>query len=176
MLKYNKGTDMNYIWRKATGVDVVSIVNMAEFHFQFEIDNIFTPDPVAYSRNITLAIVNSFYRPTEEHVSVATYNDQLIAYTWCRVECAPWSDDRMTFVKMAHVSLQLPAITRTRLIIDMLGIWETFSYAGNIPVICSTTMRKDQYGFLKLHSKFGYDVRGSYAYKRLDTTQATPAN
>lgn len=167
---------MNYSWRKANGNDVVHIVNMAESHFQNEIDDIFTPDPVAYSRNITLAIVNSFYKPTLEHVSVAVHNDVVIAYTWCRVECSPWSDDNMCLVKMAHVSLELPAITRTRLVIDMIGIWETFSIAGNIPIICSTTMRRDQYAFLKLHTKYGYDVRGSYAYKRIDTTQATPAN
>jgi hypothetical protein len=28
-------------------------------------------------------------------------------------------------------------------------------------------MRKDQQSFLKLHEKHGYDVRGSYAYKKL---------
>jgi hypothetical protein len=28
-------------------------------------------------------------------------------------------------------------------------------------------MRRDQGGFLELHRKLGYDVRGSYAYKRL---------
>jgi len=37
-------------------------------------------------------------------------------------------------------------------------------------------MRKDQDGFLKLHKKAGYDVRGSYAYKKVSTTQATPAD
>lgn len=29
-------------------------------------------------------------------------------------------------------------------------------------------MRREQEGFLKLHTKMGYDVRGSYAYKRLN--------
>jgi hypothetical protein len=28
-------------------------------------------------------------------------------------------------------------------------------------------MRNDQQAFLKLHQRAGYDVRGSYAYKRL---------
>jgi len=28
-------------------------------------------------------------------------------------------------------------------------------------------MRNDQQGFLKLHQRNGYDVRGSYAYKKL---------
>jgi hypothetical protein len=29
-------------------------------------------------------------------------------------------------------------------------------------------MRRDQQGFLDLHRKLGYDVRGSYCYKRLE--------
>ena len=37
-------------------------------------------------------------------------------------------------------------------------------------------MRKDQDAFLKMHAKRGYDVRGSFAYKLLNLTQATPAN
>jgi len=28
-------------------------------------------------------------------------------------------------------------------------------------------MRRDQDGFLNMHRKLGYDVRGSYAYKRV---------
>jgi hypothetical protein len=32
-------------------------------------------------------------------------------------------------------------------------------------------MRNDQTGFLKLHAKAGYDIRGSYAYKKLSTEQ-----
>jgi hypothetical protein len=31
-------------------------------------------------------------------------------------------------------------------------------------------MRADQGGFLRLHERLGYTVRGSYAYKRLNTT------
>jgi hypothetical protein len=37
-------------------------------------------------------------------------------------------------------------------------------------------MRKEQTAFLRMHTKRGYDVRGSFAYKKLDLTQATPAN
>ena len=55
---------MNYSWRPCTGLDVPKVVNMAETHFQNEIDTIFTPDPIAYSRNLTHAVVNQFYLPT----------------------------------------------------------------------------------------------------------------
>lgn len=169
---------IEYSWRAANGTDVADIVKMAEQHFQTEIDSIFTPDPVAYSRNITVAVVNQFYLPTTELLSVArTADSRLLAYTWARNnERAAWSDDNMIVVRMAHVALDISTRDRVRLITDMMTLWENFARFSNTPVICSTTMRKDQDAFLKMHVRNGYDVRGSYAYKRLDTTQATPAN
>ena len=75
----------------------------------------------------------------------------------------------MVCIRMAHVALDLSAKTRVRLITDMMELWERFAQFANMPIICSTTMRRDQDAFLKLHSRNGYDVRGSYAYKRLST-------
>lgn len=159
---------MIHNWRPATGNDVSNIVKMAQDHFQQEIDLIFTPDPVAYSRNITLAVVNQFYLPTTELLSVAYSDDTLLAYTWVKgFERAAWSDDRMVSVRMAHVALDLSARIRIQLITDMMQLWENFARYSQTPIICSTTMRNDQQTFLKLHKRQGYDVRGSYAYKRL---------
>jgi len=158
-----------YIWRPATGNDVTAIVALAQSNFQTEIDTIFTPDPVAYSRNITLAIVNQFFLPTTELVSVAVEPDgTLLGYTWAKTnERASWSDDKMVVVRMAHLDLGLSSRNRVLLLKDMMQLWEGFALLSESPVICSTTMRNDQTAFLKLHSKNGYDVRGSYAYKRL---------
>jgi hypothetical protein len=159
---------LNYNWMQATGSDVDSIVTMAVSHFEVEIDTIFKSDHVAYSRNITLAIVNQFYLPTTELVSVAKQDNKLLAYTWAKSnERSPWSDDNMVVIKMAHVDLSLSSKQRIRLVQDMLTIWENFANFAKVPIICSTTMRKDQNAFLKLHQRNGYDVRGSYAYKKL---------
>jgi hypothetical protein len=49
----------------------------------------------------------------------------------------------------------------------MMNLWENFAMFCQVPIICSTTMRKEQDSFLKLHAKNGYDVRGSYAYKKI---------
>jgi hypothetical protein len=158
-----------YTWRPAHGGDVAAIVTMAEHDFEREIDQIFTPDPVAYSRNITLAVINQFYLPMTELVSVAvTATGELLAYTWARRnERAPWSDDEMVVVRMAHLNLALPARLRVRLVTDMIDLWETFAAAAGVSIICSTTMRADQAAFLRIHQRRGYDVRGSYAYKKL---------
>lgn len=160
---------MNYNWVPATGLDVAKIVTMAESHFQTEIDEIFDPQPVTYSRNITLAVVNQFYNPLSTLLSVAKDdNNNLLAYTWAvSTETSPWSDDKMVVIRMAHVDLQLSPKLRLRLVQDMMQLWESFATLAQVSIICSTTMRRDQSGFLKLHSKNGYDVRGSYAYKKI---------
>lgn len=160
---------LTYTWHPAGGTDVPLIVGMAESHFQREIDRIFTPDPIAYARNISIAVVQQFYAPGSELLTVAkSQQNQLLAYTWARrSERAPWSDDEMIVVRMAHVDLNLPTRTRIALVNDMIDQWETWAAAIGVPVICSTTMRGDQAAFLKLHQRRGYDVRGSYAYRRL---------
>lgn len=171
---------MQYTWRPATGNDVSAIVAMAESLFQYEIDSIFTPETTTYARNVTLAVVNQFYCPTSELISVACDQDnRLIAYTWAKgFQQAFWSSDNMINIIMAHVDLKLSTRIRLALITDMLNIWEQFAIYSQHPVICSTTMRGDQSAFLRLHQRHGYSVRGSYAYKRINlaTTQATPAN
>jgi len=162
---------MKYTWRPANGADTESIVQIAQEFFQNEIDNIFNPEPITYSRNITLAIVNQFFSPTTELVAVATDSDNnIVAYTWAKSnERSPWSDDEMIIIKMAHVKLNVSTRDRVNLIKDMLLLWEKFATLANVTIICSTTMRKDQNTFLKLHERQGYDVRGSYAYKKLNT-------
>lgn len=160
---------MNYTWRPADGTDIDDIVRMAEAHFQTEIDQIFKPEPVAYTRNMTIAVVNQYYMPHTELVSVARdSNNKLLAYTWAkRGERACWSDDEMVVVRMAHVDLSLSSRERVRLVNDMMDLWERFTLFCNVPILCSTTMRDDQTAFLKMHSRRGYDVRGSFAYKKV---------
>ena len=162
---------MQYTWQPAVGSDVSEIVNMAEQHFQTEIDLIFTPEPVAYSRNITHAIVNQFYLPNSELVRIARDTaKRMVAYTWAKIESTHWSDDRMVMVQMAHVDLSISARDRIRLVVGMIAEWESFARSAGVPVVCSTTVRRDQGGFLRLHERLGYDVRGSFAYKRLSAT------
>ena len=160
---------MNYTWRPADGTDIDDIVALAETHFQQEIDQIFKPEPKTYSRNMTFAVVNQYYLPHTELVSVARdENNSLMAYTWAkRGERACWSDDEMVVVRMAHVNLKFSARERVKLVSDMMDLWERFTLFCDVPILCSTTMRADQDAFLKMHSKRGYSVRGSFAYKKL---------
>jgi len=161
---------MMWTWQSTSGTDIQPIVDMAVAHFQTEIDSVFTPEPIVYARNLTLATVNQFYNPRTELLKVAKEQDtdRILAYTWAiRGERTPWSYDEMICAKMAHVDLSLPTRQRLRLVTGMILLWETWARECSVPVVCSTTMRRDQEGFLSIHRKLGYDVRGSYAYKRL---------
>lgn len=163
-------TNQTWTWNTAAGPDVSDIVAMARGHFETEIDQIFIPDPIAYSRNLTLAIVNQFYVPGTELLKVCRdLNGRLIGYVWAHRSAAPWSDDPMCAVRMVHVDLELSARDRIRLIQEMIMHWESWCHESGIPVVCSTTMRGDQAGFMRIHERMGYSVRGSYAYKRIES-------
>ena len=69
--------------------------------------------------------------------------------------------------RMIHLDMTLPARTRVRLVQDMIDIQETWCRAYGIGIVCSTTMRHEQAGFVELHRRAGYSVRGSYCYRRL---------
>jgi hypothetical protein len=174
---------MHYNWTICQGSDIPDIVKLTETQVQNGLDefvkfNTINFDPVTYSRNITLSVVNQFYLPSTELLSLTRdANNKLLAYTWCTsLSTTPWSDDKFITVKMAMVDMTLPVRTRIRLINDMMDLWECFAISTNTPIIYSNTIRSDQSSFLKLHELKGYLVRGSSAYKKVNTTQATPAN
>jgi hypothetical protein len=161
---------MKYTWHPASGTDIVPIMQIAQTHFESEIDDIFVPDPVAYSRNVATAVVNQFYTPGSELITVAKNDDSgvILAYLWTiRNQRAPWSDQEMSMTRMIHVDMQLSQRTRVRLVQDMIEIQEAWCRAYGIEIVCSTTMRHEQAGFLELHRRAGYSVRGSYCYRRL---------
>jgi hypothetical protein len=172
-------TDDPWRWRQADGRDVEDMVNMAEYYFQCEIDQFQTPNKHHYAKNLTLGVVNQMYNPTECMISVCREKNtnDLLAYTWiARGEYAWWSTDEMAGARVAHVAMKLSGRTRLRLISQHLDLWETWAKICKIPVICSSTVRSDQAGFMRLHEQHGYTVRGSFAYLRVPTTQFVPVD
>ena len=160
-------------WSPAAGTDCQDITDMALVDFGRETDQIFQNDTVEYQRNIMLATVNQFYNPKMELLSVArnATTGSLLAYTWAkRSEYAPWSREEMVAVRMAHTDQQISARSRVTLCAQMIRMWEVWAQACDIKIICSSTVRGEQQAFLDLHRAAGYSVRGSVAYKRLNTT------
>lgn len=160
---------MSYIWRPATLHDLDAVVKLAVDQFQKEIDPIFQANPYTYGKNLAYAVLNQNYYPNTELLSVALAPDnQLLAFTWIKANDKPiWSDDLVATVRMVHVDLKLSSRLRLQLIKDMMLQWEQLALAANNPVICSTTIRTDAAGFMRLHEQQGYTVRGNSAYKRI---------
>ena len=160
---------MKYTWQRAQGQDVADIVAMAVQDFECEADTVWRTDPHTYAYNVAMTVVSQMYNPMDVLLMTARSEDgKLIAYMWvARGERAVWSSDEMVVVRIAHVDLSLPAKQRVRLVQDMIGLWETWTVSIGVPVICSTTMRGDQTGFMRIHERAGYTIRGSVAYKRL---------
>lgn len=161
---------MTYTWRPATGTDIKDIINIS-YPFLFEVESIWSIDEIAFTRNLTLAVVNQFFAPTTELLSVCVdEKNNVIAYTWAKKgETAHWSNEEMLVIKLAHIAIDLPNKIKIQLIKDMLHMWEAFATLAQVNIICSTTMRNNQSAFLKLHQRQGYIVRGSTAYKKLNT-------
>ena len=161
-------------WRRAELRDVADIVALANEHYHSETDSVFRNDPEEYAWNCHLAIVNQLRNVLSELFSVARdpVSNQLRAYTWVRRgERMPWSSEEMAAVRMAHVALSVSTRERIYLLAQMLRMWEVWSQACGIHIICSTTVRGDQQAFLNLHHRAGYSVRGSVAFKRLTAQQ-----
>ena len=170
--QYQHTTADAWRWRQAIGTDTPDIVAMAQDHFGLETDGIYENDPIEYSRNVMLAIVNQFYNPRAELMSVARNEttQRLMAYTWAiRGERAPWSREEMIAIRIAHVDQTVSARERVFLCAQMIRMWEKWATACDVKIIVSSTIRGDQDGFLKLHEAAGFVVRGSIAYRRLNT-------
>lgn len=156
-------------WRPPTGADTQDIVDLALVCFGTETEDFFQNDPQEYGRNITHAIVNQFYNPLTELLSVAYSGNMLMAYTWVqRFQYAPWSREEMAVVKIAHVRQDLTNRERVTLLAQQLQMWEVWAEACKIKIIFSSTIRDSQDPFLRLHAQADYTVRGSCAYKRLN--------
>ena len=160
---------IQYSWVSPTLHDLQPLRVSTELNCADEITSIWTIDEVAFYRNMTLAIVNQHYGPNNELLQIAKDTQgNIIAYTWARAnERMPWSDEQMVVIRMAHVDLNLSPRVRLRLLSDMLQIWEAFARQAGAVIISSCSMRREQDAYLKLHKKHGYEIRGSYAYKKL---------
>ena len=169
---YMHTTADRWRWAPAVGTDTPDVVAMAQDHFGVETDGVFVNDPIEYSRNVMIAIVNQFYNPRAELVSVArdVETKKLLGYTWAiRGDRAMWSKEEMISIRIAHIDQSLSARERVFMCAQMIRMWEKWARACEVKIIVSSTIRNDQQGFLKLHEAAGYVLKGSIGYKRLNT-------
>jgi hypothetical protein len=159
---------MKYTWSKAQGTDVSDIVSITQQQVEHEANTIWRTDPHVFAYNVAMTVVTQMYNPWGALLMVGKDDvGKIIAYFWAmRGEHTVWSSDEMVTIRLVHVDQGLPVKDRIRLIQDMIALWEVWAIEIKAPVICSSTVRNDQAGFLHIHERQGYVIRGSTAYKR----------
>lgn len=157
-------------WNRATALDVDDIVKMAEQIYSSEISDILTPNPTRMKYHVQKGILNQTYHPEQELISVARdkVSKHLLAWAWVvRGHYTPYANEEMAVAEFSHVDLSLSLRQRMRLVGQTFEQWILWAELYQIPVLCSTSIRSDQSGFMRLHDAYGFSRHGSFAYRRI---------
>jgi len=173
--------------------DVEDIVNMADNIFGEEVEDILTTERYIFRKNVTVASTVQIFDRSKEFLAVARdvspemgirtkrldkdidgieeipvgIKNKLLGFCWFdRYGYTTYSNEEISNAKFHHVDLALPAKTRVKLINAMIDQHILWAYQNGIPVVCSTSIRSDHSGFMRIHEKRGFKVSGSYAWIR----------
>lgn len=168
-----------WTWDRARGTDVTPIMDLTREHFRSEATEIWSIDEQHFGMMITVDIARQFFNPGSALVAVARSDRGIEGYMWVERNIKTvWSSEEMIAVKLVHLRMDLPARDRVRMVREMIELWEMWALSIGVDIVCSSTMRGDQAGFLRLHQQAGYDCRGSICYRRLTplASESCPAS
>ena len=168
--KYRPSLNDAWTWDLAQYSDVEDMYQMAKQHFEGEMDTIFTINDAGYKYALDISTSHQRHNLAYEQLLVCRdkTTNKLLAYSWLgRGHRTPYSNDEMAEARMAHTDLTLTGRQRIHILVQMISYWETWTLACDIPVLVSTSIRKDQTVFLRLHERLGFVVRGGICYKRI---------
>jgi hypothetical protein len=153
-------------WRLAHPLDdVEDIVELADTVFGAEADAILTRSRDVFRKHVTVAATVQLFDRGKEFLAVCRDVDRLVAYCWFdRGGYTTYANEEISNAKFHHVDLSLPAKTRVRLLNQMIDQHILWASNWGIPVICSTSIRAEHDGFMRIHKKRGFTVNGSYAW------------
>lgn len=162
---------MAWTWQLAHPLrDVDYIVEMAQKHFEHEVSGVLTTDPNVMKHHTTVSLTNQLFDPYKEFIAVAKDDPySILGFCWFdRGGYTTYSRDEISNARFHHVDMDLPVRTRVRLINEMIDQHILWASKCGIPVVCSTSIRWDNEGFMRMHSKRGFQVSGSYAWIRTE--------
>ncbi len=167
--------------------DVDDIVEMADSVFGHEADGILTRDRAVFRKNVTIATTVQLFDKGKEFIAVCreyqNYNvglddgesvinvsaSKLLGYCWFdRGGYTTYSNEEISNAKFHHVDLKLSPRLRMKLINEMIDQHILWAHTWGIPVVCSTSIREQHDGFMRIHQKRGFTVNGSYAWIRTE--------
>ena len=162
--------------------DVEEIVEMADVLFGQEVDGVIHRDRNVFRHRLTMATTEQLFNKGKEFIAICRghaivnrgwyfedVEDRLLAYCWFdRGGYTTYSNEEISNAKFHHLDLNLPAKTRVKLINQMIDQHILWANAWGIPIICSTSIRSEHSGFMRIHEKRGFKVNGSYAWIRTE--------
>jgi hypothetical protein len=149
--------------------DVDDIIEMADSVFGTEVDGILTRDRGVFRKNVTIATTVQLFDKGREFIAVCRDGDKLLGYCWFdRNGYTTYSDEEISNAKFHHLDLNLSPRLRVRLINEMIDQHILWAHTWRIPVVCSTSIRAQHDGFMRIHQKRGFTVNGSYAWIRTE--------
>ena len=162
--------------------DVEDIIELADSVFGQEADGILTRDRNVFRHRVTMAATEQLFNKGREFLAVCRgdkeiktmmgvgiQDDALLGYCWFdRGGYTTYSNEEISNAKFHHVDLSLPARQRVKLINEMIDQHILWAHTWGIPVICSTSIRAEHTGFMKIHQRRGFTVNGSYAWIRTE--------
>jgi len=131
---------------------------------------ILTYDEKFLRKNLTVASTVQLFDKSKEFIAYAEENGKLMGGCWFdRGGYSTYSTKEISNSKFHHIDLTLSVRQRIRVLNQMIDQHLLWADNWGIPVVCSTSIRKDYEGFMKVHEKRGFTVCGSYAY--IDTKE-----
>lgn len=167
------------MWRKAAGTDVTPIMDLTREYYRAEATDLWCIDEQWFGMQVTTDIVRQFFNPGAALVLVWDGPGGIEGTLWAeRGQRVPWSSEEMVVIKLLHLREDLSPRHRRDQIISAMHLWELWARSIGAAVVCSSTMRGEQSGFLKLHQRRGYQCRGSICYRRVIAreTESNPGN
>ena len=156
--------------------DVEDIVNMADQVYGSEVEGILTTDKQIFRKNVTMTSAYQQFDRSREFLAVARpavisgtgeYSDKLLGFCWFdRGGFTTYAPEEISNAKFHHVDLSLSVRNRVKLINAMIDQHILWAHQNGITVVCSTSIRGDHNGFMRIHEKRGFTVNGSYAWIR----------
>ena len=181
--------EKNWEWSLAHPLhDVEDIVELADSHFGCEADGILKRDRQVFRHRLTVACTEQLFNKGREFVAVCRgpklieikdhkgkvlghepAGDKLLGYCWFdRGGYTTYSNEEISNAKFHHLDLGLSVRTRVALLNEMIDQHILWAHTWSIPVVCSTSIRAEHNGFMKIHKKRGFTVNGSYAWIRTE--------
>ena len=149
--------------------DVEDMVELSDSFFGAEADGIVSRSRAVFRHRLTVACTEQVFNRSRELIAVCRTEDKLLGFCWFdRGGYTTYSNEEISNAKFHHLDLGLPVRTRVRLLNEMIDQHILWANANGIPIVCSTSIRADHDGFMKIHKKRGFVVNGSYAWIRTE--------